>query len=120
MLAAKLFHQNTCCFLSREASHLCYYQLLANRDVYSRGAFNRGGRLLKKKLKIGGTYSRGGVKKKGAFNRSITVYLHYRSKSVWDDSKFRRAFMLKALNNMHLILSYQIKEPTITMKFISQ
>ena len=38
-------------------------------------------------------------------------------KKCWDDSKFRRTFMLKALNNMHLILSYQIRQPTITMKF---
>ena len=39
-------------------------------------------------------------------------------KKCWDDSKFRRMFSLKALKNKHLILSYQIGQPTITMKFL--
>ena len=39
-------------------------------------------------------------------------------KKCWDDSKFRRTFTLKALKNMHLILTYQIGQSIITMKFL--
>ena len=37
-------------------------------------------------------------------------------KKCWDNSKFRRRFTLKALKNIHLILSYQIGQQIITMK----
>ena len=44
------------------------------------------------------------------------IKIQYHSKSVGMPSKFRVPFVLKALNSMHLILSYQIGQQAISMK----
>ena len=49
---------------------------LLDRGRLFEGAFKRGGRLLNFCEFKGGVYSRGAFKRRGAFNRSITVFIN--------------------------------------------